>query len=38
MASARLALFARAPAMGMISMTGTHDFGPGQITEKGSIV
>jgi hypothetical protein len=38
MASARLALFARAPAMGMIPMTGTHNFGLGQITEEGWIV
>src|ERR1700749_2118524 len=28
-APARLAMFARAPAIGMISMTGTHDFGLG---------
>jgi hypothetical protein len=31
-------LFALAPAMGMISMTGTHDFGLGQISEEGWIV
>lgn len=35
---ARLASFARAPAMGMISMTGTHDIGLGQITAEGWIV
>jgi hypothetical protein len=31
-------LSGRAPAMGMISMTGTHDFGIGQIAEEGWIV
>jgi hypothetical protein len=31
-------LHARAPATGMISITGTHDFGLGQITEEGWIV
>ena len=31
-------MFARTPAIGMISMTGTHDFGLGQITEEGWIV
>jgi 3-hydroxy-9,10-secoandrosta-1,3,5(10)-triene-9,17-dione monooxygenase reductase component len=35
---ARLASSGRAPAAGMISMTGTHDFGPGQITEESWIV
>jgi 3-hydroxy-9,10-secoandrosta-1,3,5(10)-triene-9,17-dione monooxygenase reductase component len=35
---ARLASSGREPATGMISMTGTHDFGPGQITEESWIV
>jgi hypothetical protein len=35
-APAKLALFAR--VVGMISMTGTHDFGLGRITEEGWIV